>query len=99
MSLLTLGILGRLGGGGLQSHEHWTTKTSVFCPAGEPDLNGELRLDPVRALDCIGDNGKRRRLRFQRSQLLPDQTKLRIREPPRHAPDIPQLTLLVGHAK
>jgi hypothetical protein len=53
----------------------------------------------VRALDCIGDHGKRRRLRLQRSQLLPDQTQLRIRESRCHAPDIPQLTLFIGDTK
>jgi hypothetical protein len=62
-------------------------------------LSGEFWLDPVRAPDCIGDNRKGRRLRLQRAQLLPDHTKLRIREPRRHAPDIPQLTLIVSHAK
>src|SRR5262245_42126187 len=96
------GILARLGrprSGLPQFHEHWTTKTAVFCPAGEPYPNGELRLDPVSPLDCIGDNRKWRRLRFQRSQLLPNQTELCIREPPRHAPDIAQLTLLVAHAE
>jgi hypothetical protein len=59
-------------------------------------LNGELWFDPVCALDCNGDLRKRRRLRFQRPQPRPDHTKLRIGEPRRHAPDIPQLALLVS---
>src|SRR6185503_15818181 len=82
----------------LQSCEHRTVKTSLFCPAGEMYPNGEFWLDPVRALGCIGENRKRRRFRLQLPQLRPDRTKLRIREPRRHPPDIPQLTLLVSQA-
>jgi hypothetical protein len=62
-------------------------------------LYGEFWLDPVRALDCIGNNWKRCGLRLQRPQLFPDDSKLRVRKPRRHAAGVPQLTLIVSDAE
>src|ERR1700757_4264548 len=80
----------------LQPHVYRMAKAPFLCPPGEPHLHHKLRLYPMRALDGRWQGRKRRRFRFERAQLLPDQTELRVGESGRHASDISELTLIVG---
>src|SRR5258705_9350121 len=82
----------------LQPGEHGMTKPSVPGPARELYSYRERGLHPVSACFRVRDDGKGRCLRLQRVQLLPDQAKLRVGKPGRHASDVAQLTLFVGDA-
>src|SRR5258705_7520244 len=82
----------------LQPGEHGMTKPSVPGPARELYTYRERGLHPVSVCVRVRDDGKGRGFRLQRVQLLPDQAKLRVGKPRRHASDIAQLTLFVGDA-